>query len=112
MFQAVQNSGLGLIILSGYPSYYDPSFTEWHKRMRGGLTPPRKQLKNAFRSEKIEFFFFGNPDDLKRAIQDKVLVEFKQGRQQSGNTRAPKFSLNLENARKDKIKIDELVISD
>ena len=71
----------------------------------------RKQLKNGFRSEKLEFFFFEDFEDLQRTISQKILIDFKQGKQPSGEPRAPKFSLQLEKARKDKLKIEELNFS-
>jgi len=109
--EAVQETGLGLVVLSGIPSYEDESFSEWHKALRGKTGPVRKRLKNGFRSEKIEFFFFEDFEDLQRAISQKILIDFKQGKQPSGEPRAPKFSLHLEKARQDKLKIEELNFS-
>jgi hypothetical protein len=111
MKEAVQETGLGLVVLSGIPSYEDKSFSEWHKALRGKTGPVRKRLKNGFRSEKIEFFFFEDFEDLQRAISQKILIDFKQGKQPSGEPRAPKFSLHLEKARQDKLKIEELNFS-
>ena len=111
MKEAAQETGLGLIVLSGIPSYEDISFSDWHKALRGKTGEVRKQLKNGFKSEKIEFFFFEDFEDLQRAISKKILLDFNQGKQPSGEPRAPKFSLHLEKARQDKLKIDELNFS-
>lgn len=111
MKQAVKVSGLGLIILSGIPQYDDDSFSEWHKALRGKEGPVRRRLKNGFISEKIEFFHFSDSDELDRAVANKVLKEFKQGKQPTGEARAPKYLLDISKARTDKIKIDELNLS-
>jgi len=107
---AVKEIGLGLVVLSGAPVFNDYTFSAWHKDLRGKTGPVTKQLKNGFRPERLEFFFFENLEDLSRSISNGSLTEFKQGRQPSGEARAPKFSLKLSKARKDKIKIDELDI--
>lgn len=106
--EAVSQIGLGLIVLSGIPKYNDKDFSAWHKNLRGQSGDVRKQLKNGFESKKIEFFFFQDFEDLERAIANGVITEFKQGKQQSGETRAPKYSLQINKARTDKIKKDEL----
>ena len=111
MKEAIKEIGLGLIVLSGIPSYEDKTFSAWHKELRGKSGPVRRQLKDGFTPEKIEFFFFENYEELERSIKNKTLIAFNQGRQPSGEARAPKFSLKLSNARKDKIKIDELLIN-
>lgn len=111
MIEAVKKTGLGLIILSGVPRYDDETFSEWHKALRGKSGEVRKQLKNAFKPELLEFFFFENLEDLERAIENKVLVTFNQGKQPGGEARAPKFSLQLNKARNNKIKIGELNFS-
>ncbi len=111
MKQAVKVSGLGLIILSGVPNYEDDSFSEWHKALRGKSGPVRRRLKNGFTSEKIEFFHFSDSDELERAVANKVLKEFKQGKQPTGEARAPKYLLDIKKARTDKIKIEELNLS-
>jgi hypothetical protein len=111
MRQALKVNGLGLIILSGIPKYDDDSFSEWHKALRGKLGPVRRRLKNGFASEMIEFFHFSDSDDLDRAVANKVLKEFKQGRQPTGEPRAPKYLLDINKARVDRIKIDELNFS-
>ena len=111
MKEAAKETGLGLIVLSGAPSYEDNSFSDWHKALRGKTGEVRKQLKNGFKSEKLEFFFFEDFEDLQRTISQKILIDFKQGKQPSGEPRAPKFSLQLEKARKDKLKIEELNFS-
>lgn len=111
MKEAVAASGLGLIILSGIPQYDDNSFSEWHKALRGKVGPVRRQLKNGFECQRIEFFYISDLDQLDRAVSESVLKEFKQGKQPTGESRAPKFLLDITKARTDKIKIDELNLS-
>jgi len=108
MKDAIKVTGLGLIVLSGIPKYDDETFSKWHKDLREKTGDVRKQLKNAFIPEKLEFFFFKDYDELERAISFKILTNFNQGKQPTGEARAPKFSLQIDKARKDKIKIEEL----
>ncbi len=108
MLEAITANGLGLIILSGIPKYDDKEFSAWHKALRNKTGPVRKQLKNGFKSEKIEFFFLKDPDELDKAVSKGILMEFNQGKQQSGESRAPKFALEIAKAREDTMKKDEL----
>ena len=108
MLEAIKSNGLGLIILSGIPKYDDKDFSSWHKALRSKTGPVRKQLKNGFTSEKIEFFFLENPDELEKAVSKGILTEFNQGKQQSGESRAPKFALEISKAREDAMKKEEL----
>lgn len=107
--EAVSHGGLGLIILSGIPMFEDISFTSWHKQLRGKNSPSRRRLKDGFKSERIEFFFFENLDDLERCISNGIIVDFNQGRQPSGEKRAPKFSLQVNKARADSVLKNELI---
>lgn len=111
MREAVKVSGLGLIILSGTPKYDDETFSEWHKALRGKLGPVRRQLKNGFIPQTIEFFHISDLDELERTVSQKVLSEFKQGKQPTGEPRAPKYLLDISKARTDKIKIEELSLT-
>lgn len=111
MKEAVKVSGLGLIVLSGTPKYDDETFSEWHKALRGKLGPVRRQLKNGFIPQMIEFFHIANLDELERAVSSKVLNQFKQGKQPTGEARAPKYLLDISKARTDSIKIDELSLT-
>ena len=93
---AISNGGLGLIVLSGIPSYSDVEFTRWHKQIRGGgLEEPRKLLKNSFTPTYIDAFFIPNEDELSKAISEKKIIDFKQGKQQNSAPRASKYSINL-----------------
>jgi hypothetical protein len=88
-----------------------PDFSDWHKSLRGKSGPVRRQLKNAFTPKSIEFFFIDNVSKLENALEQKILTEFKQGRQPGGQPRAPKYSLNLEIARDSDLKIHSLDLS-
>jgi hypothetical protein len=111
MKEAVKASGLGLIVLSGTPKYDDDTFSDWHKSLRGKTGPVRRRLKNGFISERLEFFHITDLDDLERSVDLGILKDFKQGKQPTGEPRAPKFLLDINKARKDSIKIDELNFS-
>ena len=47
-----------------------------------------------FESESLDFYFFKNEDEVRRAEELNILKNFAQGRQQSGSLRNPKFLLN------------------
>jgi hypothetical protein len=91
---AAKESGVGLIILSG-ESIRDSKFAEWHRQYRG---QPAKEggrpLVSRFASESLDFFFFKDEDEIRRAETTNVLKHFAQGRQQSGEPRNPKFVLD------------------
>lgn len=95
---AIKEGGLGLIVLSGIPSY-DWEFTKWFKEFRNTSTSqPRRPLKRAFTPEKVDYFFIPNSERFKEALAKKQIQIFKQGRQQSGHSRNYKYALNLRKA--------------
>ena len=98
MNQAAEEGGIGLMILSGIPTY-DWEFTRWHKKFRSGSdVEPKKPLKKEFESERIDFLFIPSRERLEAAINNGELVVFKQGHQPSGEARKIKYSLNLKKA--------------
>jgi len=99
MEKAINEYGLGLIILSGKPNY-DLEFTRWFKNFRESKskTEPIKPLKKEFLAEKVDFFFIPNSDRFKEALAKKEMTVFKQGPQQSGDKRNYKYSLNMKKA--------------
>ena len=94
---AVEEGGLGLIVLSGIPTL-DLDFALWHKSFRGNTGDTSKPLKKYFQSERIDFFFLESRIVLDSAIKSGVISDFKQGKQQSGKARRPKYNLNVEKA--------------
>ena len=105
IIRAVRDGGFGLVILSGVP-IYDAEFTIWHKRFRGRIeTDFRRVLKKSFVSERLDFFHFKDIDCLERAMNSKMLSDFNQGRQQSGEPRKPKLMLDLEKAMNSEIHV-------
>ena len=95
---AADQGGVGLMVLSGIPTY-DWDFTRWHKKFRSGsLEEPKKPLKKSFESERIDFFYIPTLDRLRRALTDGEIAYFKQGRQPTGEPRKIKYSLNLKRA--------------
>lgn len=99
MEKAINEFGLGLMILSGVPTY-DLDFTKWFKdfRQSKSKTEPKKPLKKQFTPEKVDFFFIPNSDRFKEAVAKREMTVFNQGPQQSGQARNYKYSLNLKKA--------------
>lgn len=92
---AASQGGFGLMILSGEPTY-DWDFTRWHKKFRSNSNEePKKALKKSFESERIDFFFIPTLSRLEEALKNGELGLFKQGRQQTGEARKVKYSLNF-----------------
>jgi len=109
MSQVVRDGGLGLVILSGDPTYSE-EFSRWHKEFRGSSGLPTKKLKEEFMPTHLEAFFIPNPSELEKALQSKMLSEFAQGRQPNGAVRAPKYSLNIAKARGSSLQVAEIVL--
>lgn len=92
---AVAQGGVGLIILSGEPTY-DWDFTRWHKKFRSGSDEdPKKALKKSFKSERMDFFFIPTLSRLEEALESGEFALFKQGKQATGEARKVKYSLNF-----------------
>ena len=95
---AAKEGGVGLMILSGIPTY-DWDFTRWHKKFRSGsVEEPKKPLKKSFDPETIDFFYIPTLSRLEEALKTGELTYFKQGHQPSGEPRKVKYSLNLKKA--------------
>ena len=95
---AADSGGVGLMVLSGIPTY-DWDFTRWHKKFRSGSTEePKKPLKKSFDPERIDFFYIPTLSRLEEALKSGELSYFKQGHQPSGEPRKVKYSLNLKKA--------------
>lgn len=103
---AVEQDGLGFIILRGVPSFNnEEDFYFWHNHiLRGKPQSPRsassRKLKTAFSPRVLEFYFVDSYADLNRLESTGVLSEFKQGRQQSGAPRKVKYQMNLDKAHR------------
>jgi len=96
--EAAKSTGVGLIILSG-ESIRDLDFAVWHRQFRGKPAKEGgKPLVRSFESERLDFYFFQDEDDIRKAEEMKVLVNFAQGKQPRGESRKPKFLLNTEHA--------------
>ena len=92
---AVAQGGVGLMILSGEPTY-DWDFTRWHKKFRSGSDEePKKALKKSFKSERMDFFFIPTLSRLEEALESGEFAIFKQGKQPTGEARKVKYSLNF-----------------
>jgi len=106
MKQAIGERGLGLIVLSGGPSY-DLDFQTWHMELRGKKTEVRRLIKSEFRPERLELFVIPDADALVRAVATGCLSDFKQGVQQSGQPRELKFKANLRLCRENDLQVEE-----
>jgi hypothetical protein len=99
MESAISNGGLGLIMLSGLPTY-DLDFTKWHKKFRGdGDDEPRRVLKSRFVSTELDMFFIPSTERLQKALSLNELDLKTQGKNSNGKPRPDKYSLNLSLAR-------------
>jgi hypothetical protein len=111
METAVSDNGLGLILLNGIPDY-DWEFTKWFKDFRKkGQGEPRRTLKKTFTSVRVDYFFIPNRARFDEALAKKELTIFNQGKQQSGQKRNYKYSLNLKKAEKSDLLIGSTEIN-
>ena len=96
---AINNGGLGLILLNGIPTY-DREFTKWHKEFRGdGLNEPGRTLKSKFVASALEIYFIPTTERLNEAIRDKQLSLKPQGKNSNGKPRPDKYHINLNLAK-------------
>ena len=92
---AVNEAGLGFIILSGHPTF-DRDFTKWHKQFRGSNgAEPRRTLKSEFTPERIDIFFVADGRQLAAALARGELTLQSQGKNSNGKPRPPKYHMNL-----------------
>lgn len=97
--QAVNEQGLGFIILSAIPTY-DREYTRWHKNFRGGGdSESGRTLKSHFVSERLDMFYIPNASRLVKAKESSQLSVMKQGRNSNGKPRPTKYSLDMTKAR-------------
>jgi hypothetical protein len=109
MHQAVSRGGLGLVVLSGNPTY-SVEFSRWHKQFRGSPGEPIKQLKETFSPTHLEAFFIQDGSSLEHALKMGILSEFAQGKQPNGAPRNPKFSLNISKARGSSLQLADIIL--
>lgn len=96
---AINNGGLGLLILSGIPTY-DLEFTRWHKSFRGNNSgEPRKTLKSRFTASSLEIFFIPTIERLKEAVDNGELKSKPQGKNSNGKPRKDKYWINLASSK-------------
>ena len=96
--QAVDETGLGFIILSGKPTY-DRDFTRWHKEFRGGGEgEPGRTLKSHFIAQSLDIFFVPDTSRLERARAKKELTVNAQGKNSNNKPRPPKYAIDLKRA--------------
>ena len=96
--QAVDETGLGFIILSGIPTY-DREFSRWHKEFRGGgEAEPGRTLKSRFVAKSLDIFFVPDIARLGSARSKNELKINAQGKNSNGKPRPPKYSIDLKRA--------------
>jgi hypothetical protein len=96
---AINNGGLGLILLNGIPTY-DMEFTKWHKQFRGdGVGEPGRTLKSKFVASELEMYFIPTTERLDEAIHKKQLSLKPQGKNSNGKPRPDKYHINLNLAK-------------
>ncbi len=92
---AVQDGGIGFIILTGMPTY-DREFTKWHKVMRGGGSgEPNRTLKSHFRAERLDIFYIEHQEQFAELLASKTFTVARQGKNSNGLPRPNKYSLNF-----------------
>ena len=97
--QAVEERGLGFIILSATPTY-DREFTKWHKLFRGGgITESKRTLKSNFVSERLDMFYIPDTSKLVKAKENSQLSVMNQGRNSNGKPRPAKYYLDISKVR-------------
>jgi len=102
---AINNGGLGLIVLSGIPTY-DIEFTKWHKSFRGNKSgEPRKTLKSRFTASSLEIFFIPTTNRLMEAIENSELKSKPQGKNSNGKPRKDKYWINLDKSNKTSLSV-------
>jgi hypothetical protein len=96
--KAVDETGLGFIVLTGTPTY-DVEFTKWHKKFRKGNDKDSiRTLKSQFVSERLDIFFVPDTTRLESALAKKELTVQAQGKNSNNKSRPPKYHLNLAKA--------------
>ena len=95
---AIDETGLGFIVLSGMPTY-SREFTKWHKEFRGGDDRVSvRTLKERFEAERLDIFFVPGSQELEAAKKRNELSIHNQGKNSNGKPRPPKYQLDLKKA--------------
>ncbi|WP_027860115.1 hypothetical protein [Marmoricola sp. URHB0036] len=113
--RAIDEGGLGFIVLSGRRVDDGGEFRAWQRRQRlaaGKKPKPRRRAAGdetteprqapsspTFVPTRIEIFHIGDENAFNHALQTRALKQYKQGRQSSGEKRKPKYKLNFSTAR-------------
>lgn len=109
MDELIEKEGLGLIVVNG-KAKYDPTFSIWHKLLRGKTGSVRRKLKSEFCPQAIEIFWIANSEMKQRALDAKILKVFKQGKQPDGSPRKIKYQINSTLARQSELFLTELIV--
>lgn len=100
---ARESQSIGFLVLSGasVPDA-DGAFDAWHRRMRGSTKKrslKSRVLKASFSPITVDAYVFQGATGVEDALEQRVLIGFRQGRQQSGAARRPKLKLDLRRGR-------------
>lgn len=102
--EAVERNGIGFLIVQGTPSFAgEADFYKWHLGMRGKdpdakRSPRSRKLKVAVTPTSLDAFYFQDKAELESAIEKEIILDFAQGRQQSGAERKVKLKMDLDKA--------------
>ena len=100
---ARESQSIGFLVLSGaFVPDADGAFDAWHRRVRGSTRqrgPGSRALKAAFRPVTVDAYVFQGATGVEDALEQRVLIAFRQGRQPSGAARRPKLKLDLRRGR-------------
>lgn len=100
---ARESQSIGFLVLSGaFVPDADGAFDAWHRRVRGSTRqrgPGSRALKAAFRPVTVDAYVFQGETGVEDALEQRVLISFRQGRQPSGAARRPKLKLDLRRGR-------------
>lgn len=102
---AAEKGGLGLIVLTG-EARFEPGTKAKHDEYKARHGRPRKgapsdnprDIKAEFTPRAVHFFFFPTPEAMGDALTAGVLAVYKQGKQQGGASRGPKYQINVAKA--------------
>lgn len=100
-----QTGFIGWMILTGSATYASDEDRQWHTDFKGGLTPyaqsnralgkNKRRIKGTFGPKSIVAFGLAGLSNLERAMEERWIVDFKQGKNADGLPRRPKFMVKL-----------------
>ena len=98
---AIQTGAIGFVVVRGHATYDDDgTFYAWHREFQGKQVKPRtprsRRRKTSFAPVEVDAFLLPGIGALRSAQDVELLKIMRQGRQQSGAPRPPKYKLRLD----------------